>query len=146
MSVAALLLLARFRFPERPLTDLSTPQPLTRLTRVTAFDELSAMLRDLLRQFEGAVVLARVTPAGNAGAAAGNGMAAARVRGQRRRRAWRRDGWRKRKRGGGARSETPRDTLGLLVRDDLALVPLARRWTRRRDRRIAARRQRHRGA
>jgi S1-C subfamily serine protease len=79
VSVAALLLLARFRFPERPLTDLSTPQPLTRLTRVTAFDELSAMLRDLLRQFEGAVVLAH----------------------------------------------TPGVALGLLVRDDLALVPLA---------------------
>jgi S1-C subfamily serine protease len=78
VSVAALLLLARFRFPERPLTDLSPPQPLTRLTRVTAFDELSAMLRDLLRQFEGAVVLA----------------------------------------------QTPGATLGLLVRDDLALVPL----------------------
>jgi S1-C subfamily serine protease len=79
VSVAALLLLARFRFPERPLTDLSPPQPLTRLTRVTAFDELSAMLRDLLRQFEGAVVLAH----------------------------------------------TPGVALGLLVRDDLALVPLA---------------------
>jgi S1-C subfamily serine protease len=78
VSVAALLLLARFRFPERPLTDLSTPQPLTRLTRVTAFDELSAMLRDLLRQFEGAVVLA----------------------------------------------QTPDVSLALLVRDDLALVPL----------------------
>jgi S1-C subfamily serine protease len=135
VSVAALLLLARFRFPERPLTDLSTPQPLTRLTRVTAFDELSAMLRDLLRQFEGAVVLARVTPAGGAGAAAGNGIAGgagSSVNGS--------------AAGGGAAHgrpangggtpggngsaagrgiETPRDTLGLLVRDDLALVPVA---------------------
>jgi S1-C subfamily serine protease len=79
VSVGALLLLARFRFPERPLTDLSPPQPLSRLTRVTAFDELSAMLRDLLRQFEGAVVLAH----------------------------------------------TPGVALGLLVKDDLALVPLS---------------------
>lgn len=105
VSVGALLLLARFRFPERPLTDLSTPQPLTRLTRVTAFDELSAMLRDLLRQFEGAVVLARITlRAGTAPAASqGDGGAGAAK---------------------GARSfETTTDALGLLVRDDLALVP-----------------------
>jgi S1-C subfamily serine protease len=112
VSVAALLLLARFRFPERPLTDLSTPQPLTRLTRVTAFDELSAMLRDLLRQFEGAVVLARVSPAAGAngqGVNGGTGRGAA-VNG-----------------GAGSTAhpvDPPRDALGLLVRDDLALVPL----------------------
>src|SRR5262245_23176150 len=85
VSVVALLLLARFRFPERPIADLSPPQPLTRLTRVTAFDELSALLRDLLRQFEGAVVPARAVPAG---------------------------------------PPAFLDALGLVVADDVALVPL----------------------
>lgn len=126
VSVAALLLLARFRFPERPITDLTPPQPLTRLTRVTAFDELSALLRDLLRQFEGAVVSVRVVPADadavSTSAAAGftdvahargdaPGAAADSA-----------------SRAGASMSLSPvgpLDALALVVADDIALVPLA---------------------
>lgn len=70
VSVAVLFLLARFRFPERPLTDLSPPQPLARLARGTAFDELSGSLTELLRRFEASVVVLRVvstTPGGTGG-------------------------------------------------------------------------------
>lgn len=70
VSVAVLFLLARFRFPERPLTDLSPPQPLARLARGTAFDELSGSLTELLRRFEASVVVLRVvstTPGGAGG-------------------------------------------------------------------------------
>lgn len=118
VSVAALLLLARFRFPERPLADLTAPQPLSRLTRVTAFDELSALLGDLLRQFEGAVVLVKAGGAGGAAGVAGGGAAGGAgdaVGGDR-------------GRGGesgiGQWDGRKLNVLGLLVRDDLALVPL----------------------
>jgi hypothetical protein len=37
VSVAMLFVLARFRFPERPISDLAAPQPLTRLARSTTF-------------------------------------------------------------------------------------------------------------
>jgi membrane-associated protease RseP (regulator of RpoE activity) len=62
VSIVALLLLARFRFPERPLADLTPPQSLARLARETAFDELSATLGDLLRQVSESVVVVNVAP------------------------------------------------------------------------------------
>jgi len=61
VSVAVLFLLARFRFPERPISELAAPQPLARLGRTTTFDDLSATLTDLLHHVEGSVLLLRVS-------------------------------------------------------------------------------------
>jgi S1-C subfamily serine protease len=102
VSVAVLFLLARFRFPERPITDLSPPQPLTRLGRPLAFDELSGALAELLRRFDASVVLLRV--AGPVGAAGLSGHAES---------------------VSGDSPEASRLVPALRVRDDLALAPLS---------------------
>jgi membrane-associated protease RseP (regulator of RpoE activity) len=80
VSVAVLFLLARFRFPERPISELATPQPLTRLARSTTFDDLSATLKDLLHQADGAIVVMRVSAPIGAGASGTRLVPALRVR------------------------------------------------------------------
>ncbi len=60
VSVAVLFLLARFRFPERPISELATPQPLTRLARSTTFEDLAGTLSDLLQRADGAIAVLRV--------------------------------------------------------------------------------------
>src|SRR5690242_18879478 len=60
VSVAMLFVLARFRFPERPISELAAPQPLTRLARATTFEDLSATLADLLRRAADAQIPLRV--------------------------------------------------------------------------------------
>src|SRR5690349_6220298 len=64
VSVAVLFLLARFRFPERPISELAAPQPLARLARTTTFDDLSATLKDLLQRAGDAAVALRVSDDG----------------------------------------------------------------------------------
>jgi S1-C subfamily serine protease len=68
VSVAVLFLLARFRFPERPISELATPQPLARLARTTTFDDLSATLADLLRRAADARITLRVSADAQTGA------------------------------------------------------------------------------
>jgi hypothetical protein len=79
VSVAVLFLLARFRFPARPISDLATPQPLARLARTTTFDDLSGTLTELLRRAGDASVTLQVSGAdadadGGASAAARAGL------------------------------------------------------------------------
>jgi membrane-associated protease RseP (regulator of RpoE activity) len=60
VSVGVLFVLARFRFPERPISELAAPQPLARLARATTFDDLSATLTELLQRAGDASVALRV--------------------------------------------------------------------------------------
>jgi hypothetical protein len=76
VSVGVLFLLARFRFPERPISDLATPQPLARLARTTTFEDLSATMVDLLHRAAEASVTLRVSGATEAEVEAGVPVAA----------------------------------------------------------------------
>ncbi len=67
VSVAVLLLLARFRFPDRqPLPALSslssTPDPLARMAGTGMFADMRATLTDLLQRLQLSVVVLRLTP------------------------------------------------------------------------------------
>jgi hypothetical protein len=55
VSAGMLLLLARFRFPERPAADLPVA-PLERLASRATYDDLAGVLRSLDRQIANAVV------------------------------------------------------------------------------------------
>ena len=68
VSVAMLLLLARFRFPEEPdqrPTD-PAPAPLERLAARAAYDELASTIADLERRIAPRVLVVRVGSAGDA--------------------------------------------------------------------------------
>lgn len=63
VSVAALLLLARFRFPEQTVEPVvPAPAPLERLAARAAFDELASAMVDLERLIVPRLLLYRVTP------------------------------------------------------------------------------------
>jgi hypothetical protein len=63
VAIAALLLLARFRFPEQTTAVAHpTPAPLERLAARAAYDELASTMADLERRLEARVAILRVAP------------------------------------------------------------------------------------
>jgi S1-C subfamily serine protease len=100
VSVAVLFLLARFRFPARPISELATPQPLARLARTTTFDDLSGTLTELLRRAGETSVTLQVSAVG----AGADGPGAGGV--------------------GGVGAGVSRFVPAMRVRDDLALAVL----------------------
>lgn len=63
VSVAALLLLARFRFPEQTVQPSEPAQaPLERLAARAAYDELASAMADLERRIAPRLIVFRVTP------------------------------------------------------------------------------------
>ena len=69
VSVAALLLLARFRFPEQAVQPAEpAPAPLERLAARAAYDELASAIADLERRIAPSLIVFRITPPRASGA------------------------------------------------------------------------------